>query len=104
MHHLLDHVVHLATQRQVTQGRTLRVDGTVVETTIHHPSDSTLLNDGVRVLSRMLQRARQVVADSGAVAQTAFIDQTQHARERMKQIMYVARQKGEDAADQLKTA
>ena len=104
MHHLLDHVMHLATQRQVTQGRTLRVDGTVVETTIHHPSDSTLLNDGVRVLSRMLQRARQVVADSGAVAQTAFIDQTQHACERMKQIMYVARQKGEDAADQLKTA
>ena len=104
LHRLLDHVVHLATQRHVTQGRKLRVDGTVVETTIHHPSDSTLLNDGVRVLSRTLQRARQVVADAGALAQDAFVDQTQNARERMKQIMYVARQKGEEAADRLKTA
>lgn len=104
LHRLLDHVVHLASQHQVTQGRKLRVDGTVVETTIHHPSDSTLLNDGVRVLSRTLQRARQVVADAGALAHDAFSDQTQHARERMKQIMYVARQKGEEAADRLKTA
>jgi IS5 family transposase len=104
LHCLLDHVVHLATQCQVTQGRKLRVDGTVVETDIHHPSDSTLLNDGVRVLSRVLQRARQVVADAGALAHEAFIDQTQPARERMKQIMYVARQTGEDAADRLQTA
>jgi IS5 family transposase len=104
LHRLLDHVVHLATQHQVTYGRKLRVDGTVVETTIHHPSDSTLLNDGVRVLSRTLLRARQVVADALAVAQQAFVDPTQHARARMKQIMYVARLKGEQAADQLKTA
>lgn len=104
LHCMLDRVVHLATQCQVTEGRKLRTDGTVVETDIHHPSDSTLLNDSVRVLSRTLQRARQVLTDAGAVAQTAFVDQTQHARERMKQIMYVARQKGEDAADRLKTA
>lgn len=104
LHRLLDRVVYLATVCQVTSGRKLRTDGTVVETDIHHPSDSTLLNDGVRVLSRTLQRARQLLADGGAVAQTAFVDQTHHARERMKQIMEVARQKGEDAADRLKTA
>src|SRR3989442_3084314 len=57
LHGLLDHIVHLACQLQVTQGRKLRIDGTVVETTIHHPIDSTLLSDGVRVLSRALGKA-----------------------------------------------
>src|SRR6266550_4296812 len=36
---LLDHVVSLAQQLTVTKGRKLRMDGTVVETTIHHPTD-----------------------------------------------------------------
>lgn len=32
------------------------MDTTVVETNIHHPTDSTLLADGVRVVTRTLQR------------------------------------------------
>jgi IS5 family transposase len=31
----------------------------VVETNIHHPTDSHLLGDGVRVISRLLRRARK---------------------------------------------
>ncbi len=50
-------VVQLACQQGVTRGRKLRVDGTVVETTIHPPSDSSLLVDGVRMLARLLRRA-----------------------------------------------
>ena len=50
LHRLLDHVVGLARSLKVTHGRKLRLDGTVVETNIHHPTDSTLLHDGVRVL------------------------------------------------------
>ncbi len=38
---LLDHVVELARQLKVTRGRKLRIDGTVVETNIHHPTDSS---------------------------------------------------------------
>src|SRR5919108_6312777 len=55
---LLDHVVDLARQLKVTRGRKLRVDSTVVETAIHHPTDSSLLVDGVRVLGRLIRRAR----------------------------------------------
>src|SRR5262249_41728712 len=54
LHDLLDHVLDLARQRKVTRGRKLRIDGTVVETNIHYPTDSTLLGDGVRVLSRIV--------------------------------------------------
>ena len=37
-------------------GTKLRVDTTVVQTDIHHPTDNTLLWDVVRVLTRLLGR------------------------------------------------
>src|SRR6266567_3264323 len=36
--------------------RELRTDTTVVESNVHYPTDSSLLGDGIRVLSRSLQR------------------------------------------------
>ena len=57
MHRLLDRVTDLARSLKVTRGRKLRIDSTVVATAIHYPTDSTLLFDGVRVLSRFVQRA-----------------------------------------------
>lgn len=68
LHRLLAHVVTLAYRLKVTRGRKLRTDGTVVESNIHHPTDSSLLVDGVRVLSRSLARARQVVGSTGKEA------------------------------------
>src|SRR4028118_1227165 len=50
---LNNRVVDLAKQLKVTRGRKLRVDSTVVETTIHYPTDSALVGDGVRVTSRL---------------------------------------------------
>lgn len=49
-------IVAKAREEQVAKGRRMRTDTTVVETNIHHPTDSTLLADGVRVLTRSLQR------------------------------------------------
>ena len=49
-------VVDRARQQGVAQGRKLRTDTTVVETNVHYPTDSTLLGDGIRVLSRSLAR------------------------------------------------
>jgi len=45
-------VVKLAREQGVAQGRKLRTDTTVVESNIHYPTDSSLLGDGIRVLSR----------------------------------------------------
>ena len=45
LHALLERVVELARAARVTRGRRLRTDGTVVETDVHPPSDSTLLAD-----------------------------------------------------------
>ena len=103
LHRVLDHLVHLACQLKVTQGRKLRLDGTVVETNIHHPTDSTLLYDGVRVLSRALGKAQRLLRHGARLPQKMVTDCTQQAREQMKRIMEVARQRGEAAAERLTT-
>ena len=64
MHRLLDRVTELARSLKVTRGRKLRIDSTVVATAIHYPTDSTLLFDGVRVLSRLVQRATLALTGS----------------------------------------
>jgi transposase, IS5 family len=45
--------------RKVEDGRWMRTDATVVQANIHHPLDSALLWDGVRVLTRLLSRANE---------------------------------------------
>ncbi len=49
-------VVGLAREQGVAHGRKLRTDTSVVESNVHYPTDSSLLGDGIRVLSRSLQR------------------------------------------------
>ena len=50
-------VLRHAAESGVERGRTVRVDATVVEANIHAPTDSSLMLDGVRVLTRLLTRA-----------------------------------------------
>jgi IS5 family transposase len=58
---LLERVTELASSMKATRVRKLRIDSTVVETPIHYPTDSSLLADGVRVLSRLVGRARDAL-------------------------------------------
>jgi len=59
-------VVDVATRAGVTHGRRFRIDTTVVETDVHYPTDSTLLQDGVRAVTRTMQRASQTLGDPSA--------------------------------------
>jgi len=95
---LLDHVVALARQLKVTRGRKLRVDSTVVEATIHYPTDSSLLADGVRILGRLIRRARPAVAERLVGVRDAFRTRTRSARRQVPRIHRLARRKGEAAA------
>jgi IS5 family transposase len=56
---LHDRIIALARERKVVQGRKMRVDTTVVETNIHYPTDSDLLDDGARVLTRTMKKIEQ---------------------------------------------
>jgi IS5 family transposase len=48
-----------AQQLGVEDGKQVRTDCTVVESKIHHPNDSSLLWDSVRVLDRLMARTRE---------------------------------------------
>jgi len=49
-----ERMIALAQDYPLTRGYRLRVDSSVTESNIHHPTDSALLYDGVRILSRWL--------------------------------------------------
>ncbi len=100
---LLDHITQLACHLQVPQGRKRRLDGTVVATHLHPPTDRTLRYDGVRVLSRALGTATTLLQEMSTVAQEPSTDDAQQARAKMQRILEVARQRGEAAAERLKT-
>lgn len=101
---LNDRAVAVARARKVTRGRKLRIDGTVVETNIRHPTDSKTLGDGVRAIGRLLRRAKGVLGDGVALGQAAFRTRTRSVRRVTQQLHRVARRKGEQAAEELKQA
>jgi IS5 family transposase len=48
-------LIQYAAAKKLEKGRKIRLDSTVVESNIHHPTDSTLLQDGIRVITHLLQ-------------------------------------------------
>lgn len=52
-------LLRYAAEKRVETGRKVRTDCTVVESNIHHPTDSSLLWDGVRVLTRLQSQANE---------------------------------------------
>lgn len=58
-------LVAIARQRRVVRGSRMRVDTTVVETNIHYPTDSRLLADGVRVITRTAKRIVEKLGEKG---------------------------------------
>ena len=76
-----------AVEDGIESGSTIRTDCTVTETNIHAPSDSSLLNDCVRVLTRLLTNAQEVGVEF------AFGDHTRRAKRRAIGIQHARRKK-----------
>jgi IS5 family transposase len=53
-------LVAIAQEKKVVRGRKLRLDTTVVERDIHYPTDSSLLSDGARVLTRTMKKITEL--------------------------------------------
>ena len=101
---LNDRVVQLARSLKVTRGRKLRVDTTAVETNIHFPTDSGLLGDGVRVVSRLLRRAKAVLGEAASGLKEAFRSRLRTVRRLSQQLHRLARRKNEQGRTALKAA
>jgi transposase, IS5 family len=92
--------VAIALEKQVVTGRRMRVDTTVVETNIHYPTDSSLMGDGVRVLTRVMKRAAAAVGEAG----TKLRDRSRSVKRRILQIAYASRDKSERGQQKMKAA
>jgi IS5 family transposase len=90
-------VVEIAVEKKVAQGRKLRVDTTVVETNIHYPTDSGLLGDGVRVLTRVMKR----IGEAAGLAGTRLRDRTRSVKLRVLAIARASRNKTESGKQKL---
>ncbi len=73
-------LVLFAAANGVEKGDKVRTDCTVVDSNIHHPTDSSLLGDSVRVLVRLMSEARE---DFGL----SFNDRSRCARRRVLAIL-----------------
>ena len=89
-------IVELAVEQKVMQGRKMRVDTTVVETNIHYPTDSSLLGDGARVLTRIMKK---VVGAVGGLKQRVR-DRMRSVRKKVVGVAIAARRKGEAGVEQ----
>jgi IS5 family transposase len=78
-----DLVVRAAVDLDLEDGQKLRVDTTVVQTDIHHPTDNTLLWDVVRVITRLVNRLAAALQRRRI---KGFRDRTRSARRRMYEI------------------
>jgi IS5 family transposase len=93
-----ERMVKIAQAKGVITGRRMRVDTTVVETNIHYPTDSTLLGDGVRMLTRIMKKITRI---AGAVG-TKLCDRSRSVKFRLLEIGRIARAKGAINQDRLK--
>ena len=75
-------VVKAAVDLGLEDGKKLRVDTTVVETDIHHPTDSTLLWDSVRVITRLVGKLDGLLPEGVQ----GFTNRRRSARRRMQEI------------------
>jgi len=86
-----ERIVEIARDHRVAAGRRMRVDTTVVETNIHYPTDSSLLGDGVRVLTRTMQKITKITGAIGAKLR----DRSRSVKLRVLEIARAARAKGQ---------
>ena len=90
--------VEMAMEKQVVAGRRMRVDTTVVESNIHYPTDSTLMGDGVRVLTRVMKKVAAAAAEAGV----KFRDRSRSVKRSVLEIAYAARNKSEKGQEKMK--
>ena len=93
-------VVEIAQANKIATGGKMRVDTTVVETDIHYPTDSSLLGDGVRVLTRIMKKVTAVAGKAG----TQMRDRSRSAKLKVLAIARASRNKTEQGRQEMKKA
>jgi IS5 family transposase len=89
-----ERLVAMAQEKGVVRGRKMRVDTTMVETNIHHPTDSSLLGDGARALTRTMKKIERA-----AKLKRKVRDRMRSVNKRARAIAMASRQTGAAAEE-----
>lgn len=82
---------------KVLTRRKFRTDTTVVESDVHHPTDATLLQDGIKVITRWVGKIRKVASH----ATRQFEDKTKEVKEHVLSIAKLLRRRTQESWDEL---
>jgi len=92
MAELNEHLVRKAQEEKLLKSRNkVRVDTTVVEANIHHPTDSSLLEDTARVVTRLAKKAG-----------VAIRDRTRSIKKRVLKITKVLKRRTQEAVQEVR--
>lgn len=80
---ILCEIMGYAVREKMETGKVVRADSTAIETNIHHPTDSTLLADGIRIITRWLSEGKELVPQPLYV----FSDHRRAAKKRVMTIL-----------------
>lgn len=89
---LNERLLEQAREWGVVQGLVYRQDTTVCESNVHYPTDSSLMQDGTRVLQRLLRRSEELVPSLARAR-----DRSRSVRNRVLEIARASRGRGEQA-------
>jgi len=89
---ILREIIGYAENEKIETGRKVRVDATCVETDIHHPTDSSLLSDGIRIITRWLAEGKEL-------SPTPHYEYSDHRRVVKKRLLLVLNAKKEVARE-----
>jgi IS5 family transposase len=86
---LNDAVVLKLKEEKVIRGKKLRMDTTVTEANIHHPTDTSLLADGIKVIGRTVAKLKKLGTEVG----NKFVNHTRKARKTCLSLARVLKQR-----------
>jgi IS5 family transposase len=90
-------LVQQAREAAIIAGKKLRTDTTAVETNIHHPTDSSLLADSLRIMTRSLQR----IVEGCQASELHIVNHARAAKYRLLEISRASRIFTQAAQEQL---
>ena len=86
-----------ARDQKLIRGRKLRIDTTVIESDIHHPTDARLLQDSIKGIIRTVRK----VKESGAAIRTKFRDRNRSVKKRVLNISKAAKRRTGEAVKEI---
>ena len=84
-------------EKELLKTRKIRIDTTVVESNVHHPTDATLLQDGVNVITRLVNRIRKIASH----AVQGFQDRTAEVKKEILSIAKLLRRRTRQTWDEI---